>query len=158
MLIQETFKLRAFSFAKIPLLFFTQPAVEEISEKHCVISMPHKRVTQNHLKSLYFGALCIGADVAGGILADRLLRKVKRGKGALIFKDFQAKFLKRSHAKTYFRCTEGEKIQQLVKRAEESLEREEMPVQVEAFTLTGPQGTEEKVAEFVLTLSVKVKL
>ena len=155
MLFKETLLVRAFAFTKIPLLFFSGVAVESISDETCVISLPFQRRNKNHLNSLYFGALCIGADAAGGLIATRLLEKVKKGKGSLIFKDFQAKFLKRAEGKTYFTCHDGLKIKEAVQKAEESLERVELPVHIVA-TVPSLSGNE-PVAEFTLTLSLKVR-
>ena len=104
---------------------------------------------------MYFGALCIGADAAGGFIAAKALQKVKNGKGSLIFKDLSAKFLKRAEGRTLFTCNDGLAIKEAVKRAEESLERVDLPVTVIA-TVPDKFG-EEPVAEFVLTLSMKVK-
>ena len=104
---------------------------------------------------MYFGVLCVGADVAGGIIAARLLTKVKKGKGSLVFKDFKANFIKRAEGKTIFTCVDGAKIKEAVQKAEESLERVELPVTVIA-TVPDQFGSE-PVAEFVLTLSLKVR-
>src|ERR1700745_2532097 len=102
--IKETIFLRAFAAYKIPLLFFVNPSVLKMTEEEVVISIPFSKRNKNHLGSMYFGALCIGADVAGGIIAARALQKVKNGKGSLIFKDFKANFLKRPEGKTLFTC------------------------------------------------------
>ena len=153
--IKETIFLRAFSFYKIPLLFFVNPSVVKMTEEEVVIAIPFHRRNKNHLGSMYFGVLCIGADAAGGFIAARALQKVKNGKGTLIFKDFQAKFLKRPEGRTLFTCKDGLAIKEAVKKAEESLERVELPVTIIA-TVPEKSG-DEPVAEFVLTLSLKVK-
>jgi len=153
--IRDTFRLRAFSFAKIPMLFFAGPSVVSLTDDECVIALPFQRRNKNHLGSMYFGALCIGADAAGGMIAAKRLDQVKKGKGSLIFKDFQAKFFKRAEGKTFFTCRDGALIRDAVQRAEESLERVETPVRVVA---TVPeQFGDEPVAEFILTLSLKVR-
>ncbi len=153
--IKDTIFLRAFSFAKIPLLFAAGPKVVSLDERSCVVSLPFRRGNRNHLGSMYFGALCIGADAAGGLIAAKLLRNVKSGKGSLIFKDFTAKFLKRPEGETHFTCRSGEQIREAVERAEKSGERVELPVPVTA-TVPSVSG-DEPVAEFVLTLSLKVR-
>lgn len=153
--IKDTLFLRAYSFWKIPLLFAAGPRVLVLNERECVIALPFRRGNLNHLNSMYFGALCIGADAAGGLIAASLLRKLKTGKGSLIFKDFQAKFLKRPEAETHFTCRAGEQIQAAVEQAAASGERVEVPVPVTA-TVPSKFG-EEPVAEFVLTLSLKVR-
>ena len=153
---KETVLIRAFALAKIPLLYFSRPKVVQLNDERCVISLPFTRMNKNHLGSLYFGALCIGADAAGGLIAMRLLQKLKNGKtGSLIFKDFKAEFLKRAEGVTFFTCLDGGAIQAAVSLAEESMERVDIPVRV---TATVPlKFGEDPVATFVLTLSLKVK-
>ncbi len=152
---KDTVFLRAFGFTKVPLLFFVNPSVTKYSEEEVVISIPFHRRNKNHLGSMYFGTLCIGADAAGGYIAARALQKVKNGKGSLVFKDFKAKFLKRPEGRTLFTCKDGLAIKEAVKKAEESLERVDLPVTVIA-TVPEKSG-DEPVAEFVRTLSLKVK-
>ncbi len=152
---KETFFLRSFSFLKIPLLFFVSPAVVRKTEEEVVISIPFLKRNRNHLGSMYFGTLCVGADIAGGYIMARLLGGIKKGKPSFIFKDFQAKFLKRPEGETHFTCRDGLAIQEAVKKAQQTFERVELPVRV---TATVPKiSGEEPVAEFTLTLSMKVK-
>ena len=153
--LKETFWVRIFAFVKIPLLYFARPRIIEMSDEVCIVSLPYTRMNKNHLGSLYFGALCIGADAAGGLIAMRLLRKLSRKKGSLIFKDFQAKFLKRAEGETHFTCNDGSAIAEAVARAALTFERIDLPVHVTA-TVPKKFGSE-PVAEFVLTLSLKVR-
>ena len=67
--------LWALGFFKIPLIFFCRPKIHEISDDKCVIRIPCKRRVKNHVKSMYIGALTIGADLAGGFLAMRHIEK-----------------------------------------------------------------------------------
>ena len=45
----------------------------ELSDDKCVVKVPLKRRSRNHLRSMYFGALAAGADCAGGLIAMRLI-------------------------------------------------------------------------------------
>jgi acyl-coenzyme A thioesterase PaaI-like protein len=154
-LFKETALLRMFAFAKIPLIYWTNPKVMKLTEEECVIAIPNSRRNRNHLGSMYFGALCIGADCAGGLIAMNLIRRIKGGKGSMVFKDFQAKFLKRPEGETHFTCRDGLKVKEAIVRAQESGERAELPVHVIA---TVPSvSKDEPVAEFILTISLKVK-
>lgn len=155
MLLKETLFLKVFSFAKIPLLFAAGPRIVSLDDDSCVIALPFKRGNRNHLGSMYFGALCIGADAAGGLIAAKLLRELKSGTGSLIFKDFKAEFLKRAEGETFFTCSNGAEIKQAVDRAWSSGERVQLPVPVTA-TVPSKSG-DEPVARFVLTLSLKVR-
>lgn len=154
--LKHTLGIRAFGLFKIPLIFFCSPSVRELSDERCVIHIPLNRRTRNHLKSMYFGTLAVGADVAGGLIAMRLIDRAKADSGArvsLVFKDFKAEFLKRPESDVVFACEDGKAIQELVRKTLESGERENLPVRI---TATCPdQSGAEPVAEFVLTLSLK---
>lgn len=147
-----TLILRTFGFLKIPLLFYVSPTVLEISEERCVVRIKLNRRTRNHLKSMYFGVLATGADCAGGLIAMRQIQS-EGNTVSLVFKDFHADFLKRAEGDVLFTCEEGIAIRQLVQKAIQSGERENMPVHVTA-TVPSRLGNE-PVAQFVLTLSLK---
>ncbi|HEY8887948.1 MAG TPA: DUF4442 domain-containing protein, partial [Gallionella sp.] len=57
-----TLGLRLFGFAKIPMMLYVRPSVMEISNERVVVRIPLTRRTRNHLGSMYFGALSVGAD------------------------------------------------------------------------------------------------
>jgi acyl-coenzyme A thioesterase PaaI-like protein len=150
---KQTFGMRLFGWLKIPLLASVKPSVVELSETRCVVRIPLRRWTRNHLGSMYFGALAIGADCSGGLLA---MDQIKRSgqKVSLVFKAFQATFLKRPESDVYFICEEGEAIRDQVRRALNSEERITEPMRIQAAVKT-PDGGFEPVAEFVLELSLK---
>jgi acyl-coenzyme A thioesterase PaaI-like protein len=149
---RETLFLRFWSFFKVRTLNFVQPSVEDLNDDEMIVSIPLNWRTRNHLNCMYFGVLAAGADCAGGFLALHILRKHKT-KASIIFKDFQANFLKRAEGKTYFKCRDGQKIRDGIVSMEETGERLNMPVEIIA---TVPDKTgDEPVATFTLTLSMK---
>lgn len=152
---KQTFGMRLFGWLKIPLLASVHPSVVELTEARCVVRIPLRRWTRNHLGSMYFGALAIGADCAGGLLA---MDQIKRSGGdiSLVFKTFQATFLKRPESDVYFICEEGGAIRDQVRRAREAEERITEPMHVQAAVKL-PDGSFEPVAEFTLELSLKRK-
>ncbi len=152
--VRETAYLRAFGLLKVPMILFTSPSVLELSSERCEIRIPLNRRTRNHLKSLYFGALAVGADCAGGIIAMKLIREAKADV-SLLFKDFHAEFLKRAEGDVHFTCSDGPAIAEGVRKALASGERENCPVRVVA-TVPSKLG-DEPVAKFTLTLSLKKK-
>lgn len=152
--IKATWFIRSFGLTKVPLIFFCRPSVIELTDETTTIKIPFKRCNKNHLKSMYFGVLAVGADVAGGVLAMDLIRKSGR-KISLIFKDFKADFLKRSEGDTLFKCNDGAEIKKLIEESIKTGERLNMPLKITA-TVPSIFG-EELVAEFVLTLSLKDK-
>lgn len=150
--LNATLKMRAFTFFKIPLLFYVSPTIEEINDDRCVVRIPLKRRTKNHLNVMYFGVLCTGADCAGGLMAMRLIRESGRNV-SLLFKDFKAEFLKRAEGDVFFTCEDGPAIRAQVEQALRSDDRVNGPVRVTA-TVPSKLGME-PVALFELTLSLK---
>lgn len=154
--VRETLRLRAFGLMKIPMLFFISPSVEEVNDHRIVVKIGLNRRTRNHVGSMYFGVLAAGADCACGLIAMRLIDERAKGpenKVSLIFKDFHAEFLKRAEGDVLFTCTQGQAIEELVRKTLETGERQNLPVEVVA-TVPSKQG-EEPVAKFILTLSLK---
>ena len=150
--VKATLFLRYFGLTKIPLVLFVRPSVLHINDESAIIRIPFRRRTKNHLGSMYFGAMSIGVDLAGGILAVRKIREQKQ-RISLIFKNFNAEFLKRTEGHTHFICNDGKKIEELIKKAIKSEERVEEIINIIA-TVPSKFG-EEPVAQFKLTLSLK---
>lgn len=149
---RETAILRLFGLAKIPMLYLAKPEVLELGDVRAVVKIPLNRMTRNHLRSMYFGVLAIGADCAGGILAMKRIEESGEDV-SLIFGEFNAKFLKRAEGDVHFTSEDGPAVAELVKRAIETGERQSLPVRVVATVPS--QSGDEPVAEFTLLLSLK---
>ena len=150
--LKETLKIRLLAVLKIPLMFFCRPSVLSINDEAVTIIIPFKRRTKNHVGSMYFGALSVGADLAGAYLAMHHISKVNK-KIKLIFKDFHADFFKRAEGDVHFVCDEGSQIKNLVEQVSQSGERGNMPVKVIAYVPS--KFNNDPVAQFTLTLSLK---
>jgi hypothetical protein len=85
-------------------------------------------------------------------MAVELIRR-KQAKVSLIFKSFQAEFLRRPEADVFFICEAGGRIRDLVERVLASDQRLSELIPVTAAVRT-PEGYE-PVARFVLELSLK---
>jgi acyl-coenzyme A thioesterase PaaI-like protein len=151
---KETLKIWAFGWLKIPMIAYLRPTVQRLDDEQAVIRFKLNRRSRNHLGSMYFGALSVGADLAGGILAMQQIEK--SGKPvSLVFGSFKADFHKRPMADVDFVCKDGAAIRDLVQKAIETGERVSMPVTIIATTpsLSG----DEAMATMVLELSLKLK-
>jgi acyl-coenzyme A thioesterase PaaI-like protein len=151
-LLKATWSLRLYAFFRIPLIALVRPRLLAIDDERCVVRLPLTWLTRNHLRSMYFGALGIGADIAGGLIVMNLIRS-RRSRVAFLFKDFRADFRKRAEGAVHFTCTDGRLLRTLLDRAEQSGEREEDTVTVVATVPT--EFGEEPVAVFRLTISMK---
>ena len=145
--------VKDFAKKKIPMLYYVEPSIVKITDQEVQVKIPFKDKNKNHLGSMYFGVMCVGADAAGGVLAMKLIDESKR-KISLIFKDLKAEFFKRAEGDTLFVCKQGDEIKELIKKTIETGERQNMPLHIDAFV---PSQQEDPVAHFVLTLSLKLK-
>ena len=148
---QASLGLRMFGLTRIPMMFYVRPSVTEISNERVVVRIPLIRRTGNHLGSMYFGALSVGADCSVGALAMHLIKQQPENI-SLIFRNFSAEFHKRAEGDVDFCCNQGNEISHLVARAAASDQRVEMMVHVIASV---PDQGDDPVATFRLTLSMK---
>lgn len=141
-----------FGLRYIPLIGFCSPKIREMSDNHLAVSMPHTWRTKNHLGSIYFGALAIGADLAGAFLVFSKARE--RGINAnFVFKDVKGEFLKRPEAEVWFRSNDGALIDAMM---DESIATGQRINKTVSITVTCPSlHGDEPMAHFELTLSVK---
>ncbi|SVD28300.1 uncharacterized protein METZ01_LOCUS381154, partial [marine metagenome] len=98
---RTTWQMLLFGLMRIPLILFCRPKVVSVSDTRLEVRIRLNRRTKNHLNSMYFGVLSVGADVTGGFLAMKLIRNNK-SRISLIFKDFHADFLKRAEGDVHF--------------------------------------------------------
>lgn len=150
---RETLRVRLWSMQNVFFLWLVRPSVVELSDDRCVVRVPLNWMTRRRdIRAMYLGTLCMGADVAAGLIAFRLATR-GNDRVSFVFKDMKAEFLKRAEDDVVFTNDDGPKIQELMARTLASGEREETSVHVVA-TVPSRLG-EEPVARFELTLSLK---
>lgn len=136
---------------KIPLIGFVKPKLIELNDHNAVLKIKLRRRSKNHLNSMYFGALAVGADVAAGIHAFYFSKKMGRPV-SFAFKSMKADFLKRAESDVVFSSDEGYLVEAAMEVSASSGERVNQLINVVAKDQTG-----EAVATFVMEVSVKVK-
>lgn len=148
----ETWKLWIFCFFNIPLICWLRPRILVMNNTQAEIQMPLTRRTRNHVRSMYFGAICVGVDLVPGALAMHLIKQQKE-KITFVFKDFHAEFLHRCEGDVHFTCDGGALIADAIKKAAETSERQNVTLNVIA-TVPTKLGSE-PAGKFTLTLSLK---
>ena len=147
-------KFKLVGLFKIRMLGFVNAKLVEYTDEKTVVKIPLNRKTRNHLGSVYFGALAVGADVTGAWIAFDYLDRTKKNV-SIVFKDLQAEFLKRAHGDVHFTCLDGPEVLASFKQTILDGERKNIPLTVTA-TVPSKYG-EEPVATFVMTLSMRYK-
>ena len=150
---KSTFVVRMWALRNVFLLWLVRPRIVEVNDRRCEMIVPlNWRTRRRDIHAMYLGTLCMGADIAGGLIAFQIMTRSKEPM-SFVFKDIRGEFFKRAEDDVHFACEDGPLIQQMVARALASGEREEALVRVVARV---PKKLgHEPVAQFELTLSVK---
>lgn len=136
---------------KIPMIAYVRPRLIHLDDKVAIVNVRLRRRTKNHLKSMYFGALAVGADVTAG-LHSFYYAELSRAKISFAFKAMKTEFLKRPTSTVQFVSEEGLKVKEIFEKAKESGERINDWIQVVA-----KNEDNEIVATFEMQISVKLK-
>lgn len=151
----NTAMVRLWALQNVFFLWLASPKIIELTDERCVVRVPlNWRTRRRDIHAMYLGTLCMGADVAAGLIAFKLVNERKL-RVNFLFKDMKAEFLKRAEGDVHFTNTQGAMIQDLLRRAIDTGERQEATVPVIA-TVPSKLG-DEPVARFELTLSLKRK-
>lgn len=105
---------------------------------------------------MYFGALCIGAELCIALLAVKKINEQRAKGGAhidFIFKDFKAEFLKRAEGDVHFICEEADVILEEIAKAQNTDER--LNRTMTAYAVVPSIDPNEKIGTFTLTMSIK---
>jgi len=152
---KPTTMVRLWALRNVFFLFMASPKIVELTNDRCVVRVPlNWRTRRRDIHAMYLGTLCMGADVAAGLIAFKLVAE-RRERVNFIFKDLKAEFLKRAEDDVVFTNSDGAVIQDLMRRTLETGERQEATVHVIATVPT--KLGDEPVAKFELTLSLKKK-
>ena len=144
-------KFRLFLFSKLPAAYFAGVRVREIDEKHCMVSVPYKWLSQNPFRSTYFACLSMAAEMSTGALAMAHLYRSEPPVSMLVVK-VESEYFKKATGRTYFHCEDGDTFKQAIQDCIRSGEA----AQVIAKSIGKNKGGE-VVAKFSITWSFKAK-
>lgn len=150
-LIRHPIKFRLFLLWKLPSAFFAGVRVEEISKQKCIARVPYKWFSQNPFRSTYFACLSMAAELSTGALTMAVLHKRTPPVSMLVVR-VESEYYKKATGLTYFTCESGTEIRQCILEATETGEAKSIRVRS-----VGTNKNNEKVAEFWITWSFKVK-
>lgn len=149
----NTLAVRLWAFRNVFLLWFVKLSILGIDERRCVVRIPlNWRTRRNDIHAMYLGVLCMGADVAAGLISFDQMQKRKLNL-SFLFKDMKAEFLKRAEGDVHFINDDGALIMDLIEHTLATGERQQATVHVTA-TVPSKLGNE-PVAKFEMTLSLK---
>jgi len=143
-------KLFFLGLIKIPVIGFVRPKLMYVDDDSMEVKIRLSRRTKNHLNSMYFGALTVGADVAVGIHAFYFTEQLG-SKVSLAFKGIKGEFHKRAESHVTFKSLQGKLIRKALADSKKKEERINVPIEV-----TAVDENNEVVATFEMLLSLRV--
>ena len=144
-------KFRMFLLSKLPSAFLCGVRVRDIDEKHAVVTVPYKWLSQNPFKSTYFACLAMAAEMSTGVLAMTHVYKRKPAISMLVVK-MESEYFKKATGRTTFICGDGEAMLQTIEESIASGEGRTFRARS-----TGRNANNETVAEFYITWSFKAR-
>jgi hypothetical protein len=145
------FKFRMYLLSRLPSAYFAGVRVREMSEQHCVATIPYKWFSQNPFRSTYFACLSMAAEMTTGALGMAQLYKREPAVSMLVVK-VSSEYFKKATGTTRFRCNDGDLFRNAI---DESIATGESRSVTAKSTGTNANG--EVVAEFEVTWSFKVR-
>lgn len=143
--------IRVLSLLRIPLLGLLFPSAKLIKGERAEVIVPFNFLTKNHLRSMYFGALAMGAELSIALAAIEEIRQHDTVVD-FIFKDFAIEFIKRADGPVLMVCEEVPKVIELIQKARIETSRQEQKFFGYGVLKDKP---EVRLVTFSLTLSVK---
>lgn len=149
--IKNPFKFKLFLISKLPMGLLAGLKISALDEEKCLVTLPYKYLTKNPFKSIYFACLSMAAEMSTGVLGMMHVINSKPPVSMLVV-GMESKFLKKATGKITFECNDGKKIAETISSSIKTGQGHT----VSALS-TGINEEGEKVAEFNITWSFKVK-
>ena len=147
----QSWRSRLFLFLKLPSAFFSGVRIVSLDQDRSVVSVPYKWFSQNPFRSTYFACLAMAAEMSMGLLAMMQCYRRKPAVSMLVVK-MEAHYFKKAKDLTVFTCEAGKDFERIV---DESVR--ENTAMTYVATSVGRNQAGEKIAEFFITWSFKVK-
>jgi hypothetical protein len=150
-MVSHPLKFRLFLLMKLPSAFFAGVRVRSIDQNKAMVSVPYKWFSQNPFRSTYFACLSMAAEMSTGVLALAHIYGRKPAVSMLVVK-VESEYFRKAIGRTNFSCEEGEMIANAIEESIATGEGRQCRV-----LSTGVNEAGEKIAEFYVTWSFKVK-
>lgn len=138
------------SLFRVPLLSLCNPKIVSL-DPTSIVEIPLNYMTKNHVRTMYFGALAMGAElsVAAPVLNEMFLNKKKVN---FIFKDVSCEFLKRADDDVRFECDHVPQALEAIEAALKTKERVNLSCKGKAYSKKNPELI---FMTFQITISMK---
>lgn len=140
-----------FLLSKLPIARIAGLKLKHYDNSKCQISVKYGFLNQNPFGSMFWAVQGMAAETSTGTLCLTKIKMLGENISMLVL-NIQANFIKKAIGEIIFTCEEGDKIDKVLEKAIETGEGELL-----TLTSTGMDESGEKVAEFQITWSFKLK-
>lgn len=116
-----TKKITAFTFFKLPSVYWLGIRVTSISEKECTVKVKHRWISQNPFKSLFWAVQGMAAELSTGSLVMSKIEDSNLPISMLLLNN-KANFSKKATGRISFTCQDGLNIKEAINKAIETKE------------------------------------
>ena len=97
-------KLNAYTFFKLPSVWWCGVRVTQIQEKHCEVKVKHRWINQNPFKSLFWAVQGMAAELTTGVLLMKEIQSSNQKISMLVINN-KANFSKKARGQITFSCS-----------------------------------------------------
>jgi hypothetical protein len=144
-------KLKVYFLLNLPSAWFWGIRLKALTPLHAVSEVPYGWFTKNPFQSIYFATQAGAGEFPSGVLA-KLATQATPVPVSMLVRNVQIEFVKKATAATTFTCSDGQLLQDTVRRAVETGEGQACTI-----TVTGTQNNNEVVSIMKITWSFKAK-
>jgi hypothetical protein len=144
-------KITAFTFFKLPSVFWLGIRVKTIDDNCCTVRVKHRWISQNPFKSLFWAVQGMAAELSTGAMVMSCIKDSDK-KISMLVANNKATFLKKATGKINFTCNNGQLIKKVIDDAIVSGEGQTCWMKSEGVN---EDGIVVSVFEFEWTLKVK---
>lgn len=108
-------KINTFLLLKLPSAWLCGVRLTEISTQKSSASVKFKWINQNPFNSMYFAVQAMAAELTTGALVMQRIQNENK-KISMLVAENKAEFLKKAKGKIRFTCTDGEALDEAMKR------------------------------------------
>jgi hypothetical protein len=104
---------------KLPAAYFTGVRTKRLDDSTCVVSVKHRWINQNPFNSMFWAVQGMAAELATGAL---VMKKIKESgkKVSMLVVTNNASFTKKATGRITFKCEDGLKIDDAIRKAIET--------------------------------------
>lgn len=112
-------KINKFLLFKLPSAYFCGVRLKEINDYESVVTVKHRWINQNPFRSMYFAVQSMAAELTTGVLLIKQIQESGK-KVSMLVTSHTGSFSKKAVGRITFKCTEGKKINEALKKALET--------------------------------------